>query len=245
MNYKNITIEELFDKLFFKTRIQFIIVKDKIVLKHFDGKLYQNVRGRIIDAENKLPLMIANIAITSTSPQMGTYTDEDGYFVIYDVPIGRHDIQASILSYQAIAINNVLVKSAKELVINLEMIELVTSIDEIIITPAKEITQPINSMATGSVRKFSTEETQRYAAGMSDPSRMTQSYPGTFMGGDGRPFQKRRRCYLFIQLQVIKRNNIKCLRRRRSGFWNPLVLWIFHTKYICQQKARESLQFSV
>ena len=185
VNYKNITIEELFDKLFFKTRIQFTIVKDKIVLKHFDGKLYQNVRGRLVDSDNKIGLMFANIAITTIKPQMGTSTDDEGYFVIYDVPIGRHSIQASILGYHPIRIDEMPVKSAKELVLNLEMEELVSNLDEVIITPVRDKTIPVNSMATGSVKKFNTEEAQRYAAGLSDPSRMSQTYPGTFMGSDG------------------------------------------------------------
>lgn len=185
VNYRDITIEELFDKLFFKTRIQFTIVKNKIVLQHFDGKLYQNVRGKIVDTDNKQPLMMANIAITSTKPQKGTYCDDEGNFIIYDVPIGRHTIQASILGYRPIRLDEVQVKSAKELVLNIEMEELVTTTEEVVITPAKESAQAMNSMATGSVRKFSMEESQRYAAGMSDPARMTQSYPGTFLGSDG------------------------------------------------------------
>ena len=185
VNYKNITIEELFDKLFFKTRIQFTIVKDKIVLKHFDGKLYQNVRGVLLDSDNKEPLMMASIAITSTSPQMGGYALDDGTFVIYDVPIGRHIIQASILGYHPVIITDALVQSGKELYLKIEMDELVSNLDEVIISPGKSQEQPINNMATGSVRKFSTQEAKRYAAGISDPARMSQSFAGTALATDG------------------------------------------------------------
>lgn len=185
VNYRNITIGELFDKLFFKTRIQFVIVKDRIVLQHFDGKLYQNIRGKLIDAETKEPLMFAAVAVTSTDPQMGTVTDLDGNFVIYDVPIGRHKIQTSMLSYAPLMKEQVMVKSAKETYLELEMNEMATKMDEVVIEARKDITKSVNSMGISSVKKFDSEETQRYAAGMADPGRMAQSFASTMPAETG------------------------------------------------------------
>ncbi|NND05848.1 MAG: TonB-dependent receptor [Saprospiraceae bacterium] len=45
-------------------------------------------------------------------------------------------------------------------------------------------TAALNEMASATARSFSVEQTQRYAASVSDPSRMVQSYAGVFNGGD-------------------------------------------------------------
>lgn len=185
VQFKNVTLEELFDKLFFKTRIQMQLVGNKVVLKYFDGKLYQNIRGRLLDADSREPLMFANVACISCQPQKGASTDENGDFVIYDVPIGMHIVMASYIGYSTVRKDEVRVLSAKETVIELAMEELVSNTEEVIITSKKQVNQAVNSMATGSVRMFNISEAQNYGGGLSDPARMTMSFPGTIMGSNG------------------------------------------------------------
>lgn len=59
----------------------------------------QNLRGTIIDQESLLPLIGANVTITSTPTPMGTSTDADGRFAIPDIPVGRHETAVTYLGY--------------------------------------------------------------------------------------------------------------------------------------------------
>jgi len=58
--------------------------------------LTQTIKGTVIDKDSEMPLIGANVFITSTTEMMGTSTDIDGNFRIENVPIGRHSISISI-----------------------------------------------------------------------------------------------------------------------------------------------------
>ncbi len=57
-----------------------------------------SIKGVIKDAETKSPLIGANIVLLGTS--MGSTTDEDGFFMIQDVPEGSYKLEVSYLGYQ-------------------------------------------------------------------------------------------------------------------------------------------------
>lgn len=140
--------------------------------------LTQTIRGRVLDNESEVSLPGAAVIITTMTPVKGVSTDLDGYFVIKDIPIGRHDIKISFLGYNDVRLPNILVGSAKEVVLNVSMVESYQSIDEVVITAESKKDGTNNEMATVSSRSFSTEETSRYAASVDDPARMAQSYAG-------------------------------------------------------------------
>ena len=51
------------------------------------------VKGRVLDADNQLPLAGANITIKSTT--IGTVSDEKGYFTIDNILMGDYTVPAS------------------------------------------------------------------------------------------------------------------------------------------------------
>ena len=83
----------------------------------------QNVRGKVVDNESLLPLIGANVSIISSQDLLGTSTDEDGYFDINQVPIGRHTFSISYLGYEPVIIQNILVTTGKEVVLDINMTE--------------------------------------------------------------------------------------------------------------------------
>ncbi|NVO02542.1 MAG: TonB-dependent receptor [Bacteroidetes bacterium] len=136
----------------------------------------QTIKGKVVDKETQSPLPGAAIVVLNSNPLIGAVSDIDGIFIIKNVPIGRYNLKISFISYEPVVINEVLVSSGKEIVLNTELIESVKTINEVVIKANKS--QPLNSMATVSSRQFSVEETSRYAGGLDDPARLASSFAG-------------------------------------------------------------------
>jgi len=144
----------------------------------------QTIKGRVIEQDSKMPLPGATVVILNTQPQIGTTTDENGYFKLERVPVGRYDIRVTYLGYEDVNVKQVNVSTGKELMLNVEMTERVKEIETIIIRANSEKDKPLNDMATVSARTFNVEETQRYAASFYDPTRMAVSFAGVSTSND-------------------------------------------------------------
>ncbi|MEM9821830.1 MAG: TonB-dependent receptor [Bacteroidota bacterium] len=143
----------------------------------------QNIRGSIVDKDSQNPLIGANIRLLETVPIIGTSTDLDGYFKLENVSVGRLNIEVTYLGYEPVLLNNVLLTTGKELVLNIEMTEASIKMNEVVVVAKQDKKKAINQLASVSSRTFSVEETSRYAAGQFDPARMAQSFAGVGVGG--------------------------------------------------------------
>lgn len=144
----------------------------------FAQGLTQNIRGIIIDRESEMPLIGATIQIVDSDPLIGNSTNLEGEFVLKDVPVGRHTLKVNFLGYEQLMLPNVLVGSAKEVILNLRMQESFVQMKEVVVTAKNPKERPNNEMATVSSRSFSTDETSRFAASVDDPARMALSFAG-------------------------------------------------------------------
>ena len=148
--------------------------------------LKQTLRGVVVDRETQIPLPGVNIILPETSPQQGTISDEKGYFRFEEVLIGRQTIQASYIGYKTQIIDNIVISSAKEKIIKIELEESVTEIDEVVIKATIQKDKPLNKMATISARSFTVDETKRYPGSYGDPARMAANYAGVMSVRDNR-----------------------------------------------------------
>ena len=80
---------------------------------------YQTVRGSILDAGSQSPISGASIIIQGISPKLGTISDEKGEFSIKQVPVGMYNISISLLGYKPAIVSNIIVKSGKEIVLEI------------------------------------------------------------------------------------------------------------------------------
>jgi hypothetical protein len=142
------------------------------------SNLKQVVRGLIVDADAKIPLIGATIVVEGITPLMGTTADIDGYFRLDGVPVGRHNFKITYVGYEPFTLSEVLVSSGKEVVLNIDLKESSQSINEVVIRANTSKDRPVNSMATLSARTFSVEETSRYAGGLDDPARLASAFAG-------------------------------------------------------------------
>ncbi|MEQ9437502.1 MAG: carboxypeptidase-like regulatory domain-containing protein [Cyclobacteriaceae bacterium] len=146
----------------------------------------QTIRGRVVDAQSGFPLLGVNVIVLDTDPLIGAVTDDQGYYMLQHVPLGRQTLRASFIGYQEQVVPNVVVTSGKEVVMNLELAEQVLMGKEIVITAESEKTVTNNDLATVSARSFNLEETGRYAGSRNDPARMAANFAGVAANNDDR-----------------------------------------------------------
>lgn len=145
----------------------------------------QKVRGRVIDKDTKQPLIGANVYI-SQDPPLGANCDEEGYFLISDVPIGRITLQVSMVGYEGQQISNLLLTPGKELYMDILMNENIQELESLTVRPSQDKTKTINDMLSVSSRTFDVEEAGRYAGNRNDIARMVSNYAGVAAPNDGR-----------------------------------------------------------
>lgn len=147
-------------------------------------KVVQTIKGTVSDKASKITLPGATVYIADSSPLIGTTTDENGNFRIENVETGRIGLCVRYLGYEPLCVDNLNLTSGKELVLNIEVEEMVHSIDEVVVKADQNKSTSVNTMAAISSRTFSIEETQRYAGARNDVARMAINYAGVSAGND-------------------------------------------------------------
>ncbi|MBT3210355.1 MAG: TonB-dependent receptor [Bacteroidetes bacterium] len=153
-------------------------------LSSFPLLAQQTVRGVIIDLDSKVAIPFATIQLLDSSHAIGTVCDESGKFRIENVPIGRQSFAVSCMGYENGYLNNVDITMAKEVIVDIELQESFTNLDEIVISGGRDKRKPLNDFATISARSFSVEETNRYAASIGDPARQALNFAGVTGNGN-------------------------------------------------------------
>lgn len=146
----------------------------------------QTVRGVVVDAITEIPLPGAYVVLLNSDPLKGTITNDKGEFRLDQIDLGRQSIQVSYLGYSTVTLNNLIVTSGKELVVNVKLEEKVIQVEGVVIKAYGRKDKPINEMALVSARSFTVEETERYAGSWGDPSRMAANYAGVSSSTDQR-----------------------------------------------------------
>ncbi len=151
----------------------------------FSQRLTQTIKGKVIDEQTRSPIIGATVYLKDSHPVIGTISDVNGYFSIENVPVGRRSLIISSIGYVPAAMNEIMVGSAKEVIITVRLKESVTQMEKIVVSAEKQQKgQPINDLATVSSISISVEETSRYAGTFDDPARAALSYAGVSTGGD-------------------------------------------------------------
>ena len=147
----------------------------------------QTVKGKIVDAQSLYPISFATVRVIDSDPVIGTTTDENGFFKLNEVPVGRQSLKFSFVGYEDVIISNLLVNSGKEVVLEIKMEESVQVMEDLVISATDQNKYELrNEMATVSARTFNVEETQRYAGSRNDPARMAANFAGVSGANDGR-----------------------------------------------------------
>ncbi|MFN8165002.1 MAG: TonB-dependent receptor [Bacteroidia bacterium] len=145
----------------------------------------QRIRGEVVDQISQSPLPGASVVLLNSNPLNGTATDADGKFTLSHVAVGLQSIKVSFLGYKEFTLPNINVTSGKEVVLTIQLEESILMGKEIVVTAELRKDRPINEFTTISGRTFSVEETNKYAAAVNDPARMSTAFAGVVSTEDG------------------------------------------------------------
>lgn len=169
----------------------------------------QVIRGKIVDAFTQKPLPGASVVIQNSNPTLGTITDGDGNFKLWNIKPGRYNLLVSFIGYEDFIFREILVGSGKEVILNAELKEQAEQIDEVKVTARSSKEQASNPMATISARQLSVEEASRYAGGYDDPARLAGSFAGVAseMGNNGIVIRGNSSGYMLWKLEGVEISN--------------------------------------
>lgn len=148
----------------------------------------QTVRGKLYDGVSKSPVIGANIILVSSNPMIGSVSDVDGNFRLNKIPVGRIKLKISLMGYEDLYLNDVVVNAGKEVILDIPMTESLTQLNEVNVTykRSEDRTVTNNEMASVSARPFNAAETAKYAGSFGDPSRMAANFAGVSGANDAR-----------------------------------------------------------
>ncbi|MEM6516354.1 MAG: TonB-dependent receptor [Bacteroidota bacterium] len=144
------------------------------------------IKGQILDKQSEIPLMGATIELLNTESPVGTTSDENGYYLLQNVPVGRQQIRISYIGYESITIPNIVVTAGKDAIVNISLIESFDELNTIVITSKTNKDRTVNKLATVSARQFSMEEVNRFSGGRSDVGRLAANFAGVSAPDDSR-----------------------------------------------------------
>jgi hypothetical protein len=149
-----------------------------LALPAYSQDVTQTVRGTVMDADSRTPLIGVSVSIPGTSPLKGTSTDEHGAFTLPGVSLGRITLVLRYIGYKETTIPNIVVDAGKEVVLELLMEESANKLNEVVIRSNQVKGAVQNEMSLVSGRSISLEETKRYAGGFNDPARILANFAG-------------------------------------------------------------------
>ena len=146
----------------------------------------QSVRGKVFDSETNFPIYGAKVQIftNDSTLMLRALTDFDGEFTIADVPVGKHELVSTYLTYDAKSVT-IEVTSGKEVIVQVPMQESFVEQAEVVVE-ARKTGEVKNEYALMSARQFSVSESDRYPGSRSDPARMASNFAGVGGADDSR-----------------------------------------------------------
>lgn len=150
------------------------------------SQITQTVRGKVFDAETNYPLAGVRVQVITddTNARFIGGTDANGEFTLKKIPVGKHRLISKLSSYEQSSVI-IEVNSGKELILNIPLMEMIVTKEEIVVTARKK-GEVLNEMAVLSAQQFSVEETNRYPGSRMDPARMASNFAGVQGSDDSR-----------------------------------------------------------
>lgn len=158
------------------------------------------LRGQILDKDNEQAVSEARVELLNFSPPKIVQTDEDGFFKITNIAIGRYRIKVTKDGYASQIFSDLVVSAndAAALIMPIEPLTEQAIVENNRIKEAKEKDNALiiyvktakdiaaNPMSGVSTRLFTVEEVTRYAGARFDLARLTNNFAGVSNNYDAR-----------------------------------------------------------
>jgi len=139
------------------------------------------VKGRVLDADSQLPLIGANIIIKSTN--IGSVSDEEGYFTINQIPMGDYTVTISFMGYKTQNKADIWVRPNGYEFLNIKLESSVIQIDDVIVEESYFERSMIKEYQ---VVSFNRDELRRYPGTGQEISRIINTLPSVASVGENR-----------------------------------------------------------
>ncbi len=136
------------------------------------GQEVGSIRGQLVDAETKAPLIGANVILLNTLK--GAATDLEGRFLIPKAPVGGYSLKFSYMGYEPLIKTDIIVKPQRTTFVTAELRASAMEMDAVTVFAgyfAKTDAQPVSAV------NFSNEEIRRTPGSAGDVSRILMSLP--------------------------------------------------------------------
>lgn len=139
-----------------------------------------SIRGFVYDKETGEPMMLSNVMIENT--QIGTTTDENGYFVLSKIKVGTYTLKVTNLGYKTHH-QTIQIEKNKVLALKINLDPSATELDAIEIRGIKEISRTESQV---SIEKITSTDIQQMPSigGQADLAQYIQVLPGVVFSGD-------------------------------------------------------------
>jgi hypothetical protein len=131
-----------------------------------------SIVGRVYDSATKDSIPLATVIVVGST--LGAATDEQGRFVIRQIPPGTYEVQASAVGYAPLIQREVVVSALEETEVSFFLTEQSVQIGEVVVT-GKQIVVPDLPVST---QYLSYKEIQNTAGAFDDVVRTVSSLPG-------------------------------------------------------------------
>lgn len=143
-----------------------------------------SIRGRVIDAQAQFPIPGVIVQLVDTDEYAST--DQDGYYLLKNIPRGRQTIQVSYIGFETQVLPNILVEIGKQTLLNIGLVEQIIQLDEAVVTAIGDKSNIQKGLTPVSAKTFDVEETRRYAGSRNDVARMAAGFAGVNVSNDSR-----------------------------------------------------------
>jgi hypothetical protein len=153
------------------------------VLNLFSQQTSQNgtIKGRLIEYETKSPLAGANVEVLNM--ELGAATDEEGYYMINNIPVGSYSLRFSYVGFDQITRTDVIIRPKRISYINVELKSSVLQTEVISVNAgyfSNTEEQPTSNT------NFNSEEIRRAPGSAGDVSRIVYGLPSIAKVNDTR-----------------------------------------------------------
>ncbi|MCE3260822.1 MAG: hypothetical protein K0S12_2463 [Bacteroidetes bacterium] len=150
-----------------------------------NAQITQTVKGKVVDREIGIGLPGVVVQLKTSVATIAATADNNGNYKLMNVPVGRQSFLFTYTGYKAVPVNDIIVTSGKEVILNIEMEENTVAMDEVEVKASQD-TDVVSTMQSVNMKAFSIEETERYPGSRNDPARMAQNFAGVQGTNDSR-----------------------------------------------------------
>jgi hypothetical protein len=138
-----------------------------------------HLKGLVLEYGVKTPLIAVNVSINNL--KIGAVTDENGSFIIKDIPAGTYNVTFQYLGYRPYSQSDVVIRSGRTNILNIELVEDLYSAETVEVTSSyfkRNEDKPLSTIS------FSSEELRRAPGSGGEISRVLSVMPSVTSLGE-------------------------------------------------------------